>query len=113
MSKDEILKAISSVVAYACSACDDVEFSPEDAIRTERDYLADAVQAAIEAGARTINVPDTVGYTTPEEITDLFRFLIDTVPGARDVTFSVHCHDDLGMAVANSLGGGARRRAPD
>ncbi len=112
MSKEEILKAISTVVAYARSVCDDVEFSPEDAIRTERDYLSDAVQAAIEAGAQTINIPDTVGYTTPEEITGLFRFLIDTVPGAKDVTFSVHCHDDLGMAVANSLAavrGGARQ----
>jgi 2-isopropylmalate synthase len=112
MSKEEILKAIETTVAYACSAAEDVEFSPEDAIRTERDYLAEAVQAAIEAGAGTINIPDTVGYTTPEEITGLFKFLIDTVPGARDVTFSVHCHDDLGMAVANSLAavrGGARQ----
>ncbi len=112
MSKEEILASISKVVAYAASICDDVEFSPEDAIRTERDYLAEAVEAAIAAGAKTINVPDTVGYTTPEEITDLFRFLVETVPGARDVTFSVHCHDDLGMAVANSLAavrGGARQ----
>ena len=112
MSKEEILKAISSTVAYARSVCDDIEFSPEDAIRTERDYLTEAVTAAIEAGAQTINIPDTVGYTTPEEITDLFRFLIETVPGAQDVTFSVHCHDDLGMAVANSLAavrGGARQ----
>ncbi len=112
MSQDEILKAIAETVRYAVDACDDVEFSPEDAIRTERDYLAEAVQAAIEAGAKTINIPDTVGYTTPEEITDLFRFLIATVPGADGVTFSVHCHDDLGMAVANSLAavrGGARQ----
>lgn len=112
MSKEEILHAISDVVAHARSACDDVEFSLEDAIRTERDYLAEAVQAAIEAGAQTINIPDTVGYTTPEEITDLFRFLISTVPGADGVTFSTHCHDDLGMAVANSLAavrGGARQ----
>jgi len=110
MTRDEILKRISTTVRFACDACEDVEFSPEDAIRTEREYLAEAVQAAIEAGAVTINIPDTVGYTTPEEIYDLFRFL---TAGAPDhVTFSVHCHDDLGMAVANSLAavrGGARQ----
>lgn len=112
LSKEEILKRISETVRFAKSACDDIEFSPEDAIRTERDYLIEAVQAAIEAGATTINIPDTVGYTTPEEITDLFQFLITQVPGANSVTFSTHCHDDLGMAVANSLAavrGGARQ----
>ena len=112
MTKDEILKRISSTVRFACDACDDVEFSPEDAIRTERDYLLEAVLAAIEAGARTINIPDTVGYTTPEEIHDLFRFLTSKTPADKPVTFSVHCHDDLGMAVANSLAavrGGARQ----
>ena len=110
MTKDEILKAISSTVRFACDACEDVEFSPEDAIRTERDYLIETVLAAIEAGAKTINIPDTVGYTTPEEIYDLFRFLTSKTPD--HVTFSVHCHDDLGMAVANSLAavrGGARQ----
>ncbi|WP_306253469.1 2-isopropylmalate synthase [Parvularcula sp. IMCC14364] len=112
MSRAEILGKISTLVAHARSAVEDVEFSPEDAIRTERDYLVDAVTAAIEAGASTINIPDTVGYTTPEEITDLFRFLISEVKGADNVTFSAHCHDDLGMAVANSLAavrGGARQ----
>lgn len=112
MSKEEILRAITTLVAHAKSSCADIEFSPEDAIRTERDYLVDAVQAAIEAGATTINIPDTVGYTTTEEMKDLIRFLCENVPGARDVTFSVHCHDDLGMAVANSLAavrGGARQ----
>ncbi|MCI5047024.1 MAG: 2-isopropylmalate synthase [Aquisalinus sp.] len=115
MSRSEILERISHLVAYARSAVEDVEFSPEDAIRTERDYLVEAVTAAIEAGATTINIPDTVGYTTPEEMTDLFKFLIDSVShisGAENVTFSVHCHDDLGMAVANSLAavrGGARQ----
>lgn len=111
MSKEQILNNISELVGLACSLSDDVEFSPEDAIRTERDYLCDAVQTAIEAGAKTINIPDTVGYTTPEEICDLFQFL-QSVPGAGDVTFSTHCHDDLGMAVANSLAavrGGARQ----
>ena len=112
MSEEEILARITSLVAFACTACDDVEFSPEDAIRTERAFLVEAVEAAIEAGAKTINIPDTVGYSTPEEITDLFQFLIGTAKGAQNVTFSAHCHDDLGMAVANSLAavrGGARQ----
>lgn len=103
MSKEEILTQITDLVGHARSLCDDIEFSPEDAIRTERDYLAEAVEAAIKAGATTINIPDTVGYTTPQEMLDLFGFLMKKVPGASDVTFSVHCHDDLGMAVANSL----------
>ena len=112
MSKAEILNHITEVVAFARSACDDIEFSPEDAIRTERDYLLEAVDAAIEAGATTINIPDTVGYTTPEEIRELFEFLKNNARDAAKVTFSTHCHDDLGMAVANSLAavrGGARQ----
>jgi 2-isopropylmalate synthase len=112
ISKAEILRKISEVVAFGRTVCDDIEFSAEDAIRTERDYLVEAVEAAIEAGATTINIPDTVGYTTPEEILDLFAFLKSTVKGADRVIFSVHCHDDLGMAVANSLAavrGGARQ----
>ena len=110
MSKVEIIDRISDIVAFARTLVDDVEFSPEDAIRTERDYLLETVKAAIEAGATTINIPDTVGYTTPEEITDLFRFLTSNSPA--HVVFSTHCHDDLGMAVANSLAavrGGARQ----
>lgn len=110
MSRMEIIDRIGEIVDFAKSLVDDVEFSPEDAIRTERDYLLEAVQAAIAAGATTINIPDTVGYTTPEEITDLFRFLTSQSPA--HVTFSTHCHDDLGMAVANSLAavrGGARQ----
>ncbi|MEM8936050.1 MAG: 2-isopropylmalate synthase [Pseudomonadota bacterium] len=112
MSTEEILTQISQKVLYACELADDVEFSPEDAFRTEREYLVEAVAAAIEAGASTINIPDTVGYGTPEEIRDLFAMLIEKTPGAENVVFSVHCHDDLGMAVANSLGavrGGARQ----
>jgi 2-isopropylmalate synthase len=110
MSKSAIIERISEVVAFARTCVDDVEFSPEDAIRTERDYLAEAVAAAIDAGATTINIPDTVGYTTPEEITELFRFLTGKAPS--HIIFSTHCHDDLGMAVANSLAavrGGARQ----
>lgn len=110
MSRSEIIERIGEIVAFARTLVDDVEFSPEDAIRTERDFLVEAVNAAIEAGAMTINIPDTVGYTTPQEITELFRFLTANAPA--DVTFSTHCHDDLGMAVANSLAavvGGARQ----
>lgn len=112
LTKDEIIERIGRLVAFAVPLCDEVEFSPEDAIRTERDYLIEAVNVAIEAGATTINIPDTVGYTTPEEITDLFRFLSENAKNAENVTFSTHCHDDLGMAVANSLAavrGGARQ----
>lgn len=112
LSRDEILTRITEIVAYARSASADVEFSPEDGIRTERDFLVEAIDAAIAAGATTINIPDTVGYTTPEEITDLFSFLVKSVATTEGVTFSTHCHDDLGMAVANSLAavrGGARQ----
>lgn len=112
MSKDEIVARAIAGVELARSYTDDVEFSCEDAIRTERDYLKRVVEAAIKAGASTINIPDTVGYTTPEEIQDLFRFLTTEIEGADGVTFSAHCHDDLGMAVANSLAavrGGARQ----
>jgi 2-isopropylmalate synthase len=110
MSKAEIVAKIREVVAFARTCVDDVEFSPEDAIRTERDFLQEAVAAAIDAGAATINIPDTVGYATPEEITALFRMLTEKAPP--HVVFSIHCHDDLGMAVANSLAavrGGARQ----
>ena len=112
MSKDEIVKRAVAGVELARSYTDDVEFSCEDAIRTERDYLRRVVEAAIKAGATTINIPDTVGYTTPEEIQDLFTFLTTEIEGADSVTFSAHCHDDLGLAVANSLAavrGGARQ----
>ncbi|MEO1015778.1 MAG: 2-isopropylmalate synthase [Pseudomonadota bacterium] len=110
LAKEEILERIDRLVRFACSRADDVEFSPEDAIRTERDYLLEACRTAIDAGANTINIPDTVGYSTPEEMTDLFRYLTKSCPD--HVVFSVHCHDDLGMAVANSLAavrGGARQ----
>ncbi|MEQ8748539.1 MAG: 2-isopropylmalate synthase [Amphiplicatus sp.] len=112
LTKDEIIERIHRLVRHARSGCADIEFSPEDAIRTEREYLVEALTAAIEAGATTLNIPDTVGYTTPDEIYELFSFLKRTVPGAGKVTFSTHCHDDLGMAVANSLAavrGGARQ----
>ena len=112
MDRQQVLEAIRSSIAFAREYFDDVEFSAEDAIRTERDYLAEALSVAAAEGATTLNVPDTVGYTTPEEIYDLFRFLGDAVDRSDDVIFSTHCHDDLGMAVANSLAairGGARQ----
>ena len=111
MSKDQILERIDVSVRLAREFTDDVEFSAEDAIRTERDYLLAALRAANDAGATTLNVPDTVGYTTPEEIFDLFSFLSREIASDRAI-LSTHCHDDLGMAVANSLAavrGGARQ----
>ena len=112
LTTDEILSNVARLVAYARSGCADIEFSPEDAIRTERSFLLEACAAAVEAGASTLNIPDTVGYTTPEEIYGLFSFLRANTPGAEKVVFSAHCHDDLGMAVANTLAavrGGARQ----
>ena len=103
MAKAEIIKSAEGAIRMARELCDDVEFSPEDASRTELSYLAEVVAAAIEAGATTINIPDTVGYTVPAEFDELFRYLKKNVAGIDDVTLSVHCHDDLGMAVANSL----------
>ena len=103
MAKEEIIKSAVGAVTMARELCDDVEFSPEDASRTEHSYLAEVVSAAIEAGATTVNIPDTVGYTVPAEFDRLFRYLIEHVGGINDITLSVHCHDDLGMAVANSL----------
>ncbi len=112
MSREAILTRIAEMVAYAREFADDVEFSAEDAIRTERDFLVEALSVAAGAGARTLNVPDTVGYATPEEMMALFTHLGQAVERPEGVIFSAHCHDDLGMAVANSLAavrGGARQ----
>jgi len=103
MAKEEIIKSAVGAIEMARELCEDVEFSPEDASRTELAYLAEVVSAAIEAGATTINIPDTVGYTVPGEFDALFRYLKQHVKGIDGITLSVHCHDDLGMAVANSL----------
>ncbi|MDN6968048.1 2-isopropylmalate synthase [Oenococcus sp. UCMA 17063] len=103
MSKTEVLEKISSSIEYAHNFFEIIEFSPEDATRTERSFLVEAIQAAITAGASVINIPDTVGYTNPAEFADLFQYLRKHIPAFDEVTFSVHCHDDLGMAVANSL----------
>ncbi|MEO7276437.1 MAG: 2-isopropylmalate synthase [Sphingomicrobium sp.] len=112
MSPKQVLEAIRSSIGFARDLFDDIEFSAEDAIRTERDFLVEALSLAAAQGATTLNVPDTVGYTTPDEIYDLFRFLDGAVDRPEGVIFSTHCHDDLGMAVANSLAavrGGARQ----
>jgi len=103
MAKEEIIRVAVDSVTLARSLCEDVEFSPEDAARTEPEYLAEIVQAVIEAGATTVNIPDTVGYTVPGEFFELFRYLMANVAGIERVRLSAHCHDDLGLAVANSL----------
>lgn len=112
MSADQVLDAITASVTLARKFTDDVEWSAEDATRTERDFLKRAVEAAIRAGATTINIPDTVGYSFPDEYRAIFADLIASVPSADEVIFSAHCHNDLGLAVANSLAavqGGARQ----
>ncbi len=103
MAKDEIIRRAVESVKLAREHCDDVEFSAEDASRTEFGYLAEVVQAVIEAGASTVNIPDTVGYTVPAEFAEMFGYLKNNVPDIDKIVLSVHCHDDLGMAVANSL----------
>lgn len=111
MSEEQVIERAESAVAFARRYFDDVEFSAEDAIRTEFEVLVKAFSAAARAGATTLNVPDTVGYTTPEEIRDLFQRLRAAVPGEQ-LIWSAHCHNDLGLAVANSLAaieGGARQ----
>jgi 2-isopropylmalate synthase len=112
MEPEQVLEKIGESVGRARNYTDDVEWSPEDGTRTEHDFLCRAVETAIRAGATTVNIPDTVGYTVPEEYGDVFRMLLERVPGADRIIFSVHCHDDLGLAVANSLAGvsaGARQ----
>ena len=103
MSPAQVISAAVDGVATARELCADIEFSPEDASRTELEFLAEVIERVIAAGATTINIPDTVGYTVPDEFSELFRYLRKNVRGIDDVTLSVHCHDDLGMAVANSL----------
>jgi 2-isopropylmalate synthase len=103
MTPAEVIEAVHGSVTHARNLCGDVEWSAQDATRTERDVLRRCVEAAIRAGAGTINIPDTVGYTYPSEYAEIFRDLIENVPGADGVVFSTHCHNDLGLAVANSL----------
>jgi 2-isopropylmalate synthase len=103
MTPEEIINRAVAGVQRAAGYCDDIEFSPEDACRTEHDFLCRVVEAAIDAGATTINIPDTVGYATPGEVYDRISMLRDRVPNIDRAVLSIHCHDDLGLAVANSL----------
>ncbi len=105
MSPEQVLENAVSAVAYAKTLAEEVEFSCEDAGRSEWDFLVKVYTEVIRAGATTINVPDTVGYQTPEEFGRLIKYLADHVPGIENVDISVHCHDDLGMATANALAG--------
>ena len=112
MTREEALKRAVEAVRYARNLCDDVEFSLEDASRTDSDYMCRVVEAAIDAGATTINLPDTVGYSTPDEIRAMVSNVIGRVPNISKATVSLHCHNDLGLAVANTLAGiaaGARQ----
>ena len=112
MTRDDCLRAAMSAVRLARQFTDDVQFSAEDATRSDPDFLWRIVEAVIQSGARTINLPDTVGYSTPDEIRDFFSALISRVPSSDQVIWSTHCHDDLGLAVANTLAaitGGARQ----
>lgn len=112
MTRPQVLEAVRTMVAFARERCADVEFSPEDAGRSDPAFLHEVLAAAIESGATTLNIPDTVGYTMPDEYGAMIAGIRERVPGARDVVLSTHCHDDLGLAVANSLAGvraGARQ----
>ncbi|MGY2937933.1 isopropylmalate/homocitrate/citramalate synthase [Bradyrhizobium sp. GM6.1] len=109
---EQVLETSVAMVARARNQIDDVEWSAEDGTRSEMDYLCRIVEAVIKAGATTVNIPDTVGYTTPDEYTHFMKTLIERVPNSDKAVFSVHCHNDLGMAVANSLAGVIGGRAP-
>jgi len=112
LTRRQCLDAAVASVRRARQFTDDVEFSAEDATRSDPDFLCQVVEAVIEAGATTVNMPDTVGYSTPDEIGNFFRMVIGRVPNSDKAIFSAHCHDDLGLAVANTLAaiaGGARQ----
>ncbi|MGB7601503.1 MAG: 2-isopropylmalate synthase [Candidatus Sulfotelmatobacter sp.] len=103
ITRDQCLAQARDAVRFAKSLCDDVEFSPEDATRTDTDFLCKVLEAVVEAGATTLNIPDTVGYTVPAEFGELIATIRRRVKGIENVTISAHCHNDLGMAVANSM----------
>ncbi|MEE3228873.1 MAG: 2-isopropylmalate synthase, partial [Chloroflexota bacterium] len=112
MDPEEVIDRVKDTVAYAKQLCDDVEFSPEDAGRSQPDFLYTVLEQAIKSGATTLNIPDTVGYTTPDEFGALIAGIVANTPGIEKVILSVHCHNDLGMATANTLAGiraGARQ----
>src|SRR5437588_6668712 len=104
-TREDVKGQVRAAVAQAREHTDDVEFSPEDGSRSDVEFMAEVIQIALQEGASTINVPDTVGYTMPDEYGRMFEQLYRLVPGLRDVVLAVHCHDDLGLAVANSLAG--------
>jgi 2-isopropylmalate synthase len=103
MSREECLRTAMAAVKLARNYTDDVQFSAEDATRSDPRFLWQVIEAVIQSGAKTINLPDTVGYSTPDEVSDFFRTVIARVPSSDQVTFSAHCHDDLGLAAANTL----------
>ncbi|HRN66551.1 MAG TPA: 2-isopropylmalate synthase [Promineifilum sp.] len=112
IDREECIDQVIKAVSFARSLCDDVEFSPEDAGRSDPEFLVQVLGEAIKAGATTLNIPDTVGYTTPDEFGNLIHYLIRNTPGSDKVVWSVHCHNDLGLATANTLAGiqaGARQ----
>src|SRR6201996_6175047 len=112
ITREQALEQTAEAVKLARTFVDDVEFSTEDGTRSDHEFLIKMITVAVQAGAKTINIPDTVGYTTPAEYEALFRMVKARVPGIEDVILSTHCHNDLGMAVANSLAGiqgGARQ----
>ena len=112
MTPDEVLRSVEEMTAHAKKYCSNIEFSAEDATRSDWDFLVKVVDAAIRNGATTVNIPDTVGYTTPAEMRELIEYLRNNVPDSDRAIFSVHCHNDLGLATANSLAGvqgGARQ----
>jgi 2-isopropylmalate synthase len=104
-TRDDVKGQARAAVAHAKNYTDDIEFSPEDGSRSDVEYMAEVIQIAIDEGATTINVPDTVGFTMPHEYKEMFEQLYRLVPALKDVTVSVHCHNDLGLAVANSFAG--------
>jgi 2-isopropylmalate synthase len=112
MSREQVIERVRDMVAHARSLCEDVEYSPEDAGRSDPEFLYQVLQAAIQSGATTLNIPDTVGYLTPDEFGGLIKGIIKNTPGIEKCIVSVHCHNDLGMATANTLAGikaGARQ----
>ena len=112
LGRDEVIRRGAAAVRHARELCDEVQYSPEDAGRADRDYLVETVEAMLDAGATVINIPDTTGYCLPEEFGALVRYVLDNVRNPERALFSVHCHNDLGLAVANSMAAvmaGARR----
>ncbi|MDR3575420.1 MAG: 2-isopropylmalate synthase [Anaerolineaceae bacterium] len=112
MTREQVIERVREMVGHAHSLCEDVEYSPEDGGRSDPEFLYQVLDAAIQAGATTLNIPDTVGYLTPDEFGGLIKGIIKNTPGIEKCTVSVHCHNDLGMATANTLAGimaGARQ----